>query len=138
MAIELRGFDDLQDDMINMAAALEQGAGVSRALQAGAVPIEQQMLHNASTDPKIISGDLHGSIRTGSVRKKAGGGKRITIGVHHADNGAYYANPVEFGHGGPAPAPAHPFVRPAFDTRANEAYEEIKKVLRDELDHLNN
>ena len=136
MGFELRGFDDLQDDMVNMAAALDQGPGVNRALQAGAVPIEEQMLHNASTDPKIITGALHDSIHTGKVRKKAGGGKKITIGVHHAENGAYYSNPLEFGHGGPAPAPAHPFVRPAFDTRAEEAYEEIKKVLRDELDGL--
>ena len=132
MAIELRGFDDLKDDLINMAAALDQGPGINRALQAGAVPIENQMLHNASTDPAIITGDLHGSIRTGSIKKKAGG-KRITIGVHHKEKGAYYANPVEMGHGGPAPAPAHPFVRPAFDVRSNEAYEEMKRVLRDEL-----
>ena len=133
MAIELRGFDDLQDDLINMAAALEQGPGVTRALQAGAMPIEEQMLHNASTDPKIISGDLHDSIRTGSVKKKRNGGKRITIGVHHSERGAYYANPVEAGHGGPAPAPAHPFVRPAFDTRVDEAYAIMKNILRDEL-----
>lgn len=135
MAIELRRFGDLRDDLINMAAALDQGPGVNRALEAGAVPIEGQMLHNASTDPAIITGDLHGSIRTGSVKKKSGGGKRITVGVHHKDKGAYYANPVEHGHGGPAPAPAHPFVRPAFDTKVNEAYEEIKCVLRDELNN---
>ena len=133
MAIELRGFDDLQDDLINMAAALEQGPGVNRALQAGAAPIEEQMLHNASTDPKIISGDLHDSIRTGSVKKKRNGGKRITIGVHHSERGVFYSNPVEFGHGGPAPAPAHPFVRPAFDVKAPEAFEEMKRVLRDEI-----
>lgn len=133
MAIELRGFDDLKDDLINMAAHLEQGIGVNRALQAGAAPIEEQMLHNASTDPAIISGDLHGSIRTGGVRKRRDGGKCITIGVHHKDKGAYYANPVEFGHGGPAPAPAHPFVRPAFDVKANEAFSEMKRVLRDEI-----
>ena len=134
MATELRGFDDLQDDLLNMAAALENGAGVNRALKAGAVPIEQQMLHNASTDPKIITGELHGSIRTGNVK---GGmrGKRITVGVHHKDNAAYFSNPLEFGHGGPAPAPAHPFVRPAFDVKSDEAYEEIKRVLRDELNN---
>ena len=136
MAIELRGFDDLKDDLVNMAAALDQGPGVNRALKAGAVPIEKQMLHNASTDPKIITGDLHGSIHTGNVRKRADGGKKITIGVHHKENGAYYANPVEFGHGGPAPAPAHPFVRPAFDTKSDEAFEEMKRVLRDELTNL--
>ena len=44
MAIELRGFDDLKDDLVNMAYALDQGPGVNRALKAGAVPIEQQML----------------------------------------------------------------------------------------------
>ena len=135
MGIELRCFDDLQNDMVNMAAALDDGPAVNRALKAGAVPIEEQMLHNASTDPKIITGDLHDSIRTGNVGKKRGGGKRITIGVHYKDKGAFYANPLEFGHGGPAPAPAHPFVRPAFDVKANEALEEMKRVLRDELNN---
>ena len=133
MGIELRGFSDLRDDLINMAAALDQGPGVNRALQAGAAPIEDQMLHNASTDPKIITSDLHDSIRTGTVKKNRVGGKRITIGVHHSERGAYYANPVEFGHGGPAPAPAHPFVRPAFDVKADEAFEAMKQTLRDEL-----
>ena len=84
MAIELRGFDDLQNDMVNMAYALDQGPGVNRALKAGAVPIEEQMLHNASTDPKIITDALHSSIHTGKVKQKRGGGKQITIGVHHS------------------------------------------------------
>lgn len=132
MSVRLQGFDDLTNDLTNMAAALENGPAVNRALEAGAAPIEQQMLLGASTDPQIITGDLHGSIHTGKVR---GGkrGKRITIGVHHSEKGAFYANPVEFGHAGPAPAPAHPFVRPAFDVKSNEAYEEMKKVLRDEI-----
>ena len=69
MAIELRGFDDLKDDLVNMAYALDQGPGVNRALKAGAVPIEQQMLHNASTDPKII---WRASLRKGSVLRKPG------------------------------------------------------------------
>jgi len=135
MATELRGFDDLQDDLLNMAAALENGLGVNRALKAGAAPIEQQMLHNASTDPKIITDALHSSIHTGSVKKRVRSGKQITVGVHRKEKGAYYAVPVELGHGGPAPAPAHPFVRPAFDVKSDEAYEEIKRVLRDELNN---
>ena len=133
MPLEMQGFDDLENDLMNMAAALEFGPGVDRALQAGAKPIEEQMLHNASTDPKIITGALHDSIHTGKVKRRCAGGKAVTIGVHHAEKGAYYANPVEFGHGGPAPAPAHPFVRPAFDTRSEDAYDEIRRVLRDEL-----
>lgn len=133
MAVEMQGFGDLQNDLTNMAAELQFGTSVNRALEAGAVPIEQQMKANASSDPKIISGDLHGSIRTGRVKGRRLGGKAITIGVSHKEKGAYYANPVEFGHGGPAPAPAHPFVRPAFDTRKDEAYAEIRRVLHDEL-----
>ena len=37
MAIELQGFDDLKNDLTNMAYALDQGPGVNRALKAGAV-----------------------------------------------------------------------------------------------------
>lgn len=133
MPMELQGFGDLENDLTHMAAQLEFGSGVNRALEAGAAPIEQQMLANASNDPRIITGDLHDSIHTGKVKKRRMGGKAITIGVHYSEKGAFYANPVEHGHGGPAPAPAHPFVRPAFDTRADEAYEIMKGVLRDEL-----
>ena len=133
MSMELQGFGDLQNDLTNMAAEMEFGSGVNRALQAGAKPIEEQMLRNASSNPKIITDALHSSIHTGSVKKRRMGGKAITIGVHRKEKGAFYATPVEYGHGGPAPAPAHPFVRPAFDTKAEEAYDTIKQVLRDEL-----
>lgn len=133
MSMELQGFGDLQNDLTNMAAEMEFGSGVNRALQAGAKPIEEQMLRNASSNPKIITDALHSSIHTGSVKKRRMGGKGVTIGVHRKEKGAFYATPVEYGHGGPAPAPAHPFVRPAFDTRVEEAYDAIKQVLRDEL-----
>ena len=133
MSMELQGFGDLKNDLTNMAAEMEFGSGVNRALQAGAKPIEEQMLRNASSNPKIITDALHSSIHTGSVKKRRMGGKAITIGVHRKEKGAFYATPVEYGHGGPAPAPAHPFVRPAFDTKAEEAYDAIKQVLRDEL-----
>ena len=133
MPLETQGFGDLQNDLTNMAAEMEFGPGVNRALQAGAKPIEEQMLRNASSNPKIITDALHSSIHTGSVKKRRMGGKAITIGVHRKEKGAFYATPVEYGHGGPAPAPAHPFVRPAFDTRVDEAYAIMKNILRDEL-----
>ena len=52
MAVELTGFSELIADLAGMAADLDNGPGVDRALQAGAVPVEQQMLANASSDPK--------------------------------------------------------------------------------------
>ena len=91
------------------------------------------MLHNASTDPKIITGALHDSIHTGKS-KNAGWAARPspsacimprrarTTQIHWSTATA-----------GPLPRPAHPFVRPAFDTRSEDAYDEIRRVLKDEL-----
>lgn len=134
MGFDVKGLDALANDLAALAGAVgEDGPVINKALEAGAAPIEQQMLANASSDPKIITGDLHDSIKTHGIKKRREGGRRITIGVKHSEKGAYYANPVEYGHGGPAPAPAHPFVRPAFDTRYPDACEEMKRVLRDAL-----
>ena len=129
----INGLNDLQNDLLNMAAEMEFGSSVDKALTEGAKPIEEQMIANASSDPKVITGALRGSIHTGKVKKRREGGKAITIGVHHAEMSAYYANPVEYGHGGPAPAPAHPFVRPAFDTRVDDAYKIMQDVLSNAL-----
>ena len=49
------------------------------------------------------------------------------------DNEDYYPAFVEYGHGGPAPAPMHPYIRPAFDARQDEAYGIIRDGLLDEL-----
>ena len=61
--------------------------------------------------------------------------KHITIGVHRKDWDAedYYPAYVEYGHSGPAPAPAHPYVRPAFDARQDEAFGIIRDGLFNEL-----
>ena len=40
MAVELTGFSELIADLAGMAADLDNGPGVDRALQAGAVPVE--------------------------------------------------------------------------------------------------
>ena len=132
MAVNTTGFSELVSDLAGMAADLDNGPGVNRALKAGAVPIEQQMKANATSDPKIITGALHGSIHTSNVKRR-GGDKHVTIGVHVKEQSAYYSNPLEYGHGGPAPAPPHPFVRPAFDARAEEAFGEIRRVLKAEI-----
>ena len=140
MPLDTQGFDGLASDIAGMAGRMDaDGAGapsVRRILEAAARPIHQQMKANASKDPKIITGVLSRSIRIGPVKKRRQSGKSITIGVHRKEEGAYYATPVEYGHGGPAPAPAHPFIRPAYDTRADEAYEIIRDGLRDAVDRL--
>ena len=140
MPLETDGFDSLMTDIAGMASRMDaDGAGAPaarRILEAAAKPIHQQMKANASRDPQIITGVLNRSIRIGPVKKRRKSGKSITIGVHRKEEGAYYATPVEYGHGAPAPAPAHPFIRPAYDTRADEAYGIIRDGLRDAIDRL--
>ena len=140
MPLDTQGFDGLATDIAGMASRMDaDGAGAPvarRILEAAARPIHQQMKANASKDPKIITGVLNRSIRIGPVKKRRKSGKSITIGVHRKEEGAYYATPVEYGHGGLAPAPAHPFIRPAYDTRADEAYGIIRDGLRDAIDRL--
>ena len=139
MPMETKGFDDLIGDITKMAGALntnDEGAPAARKiLQAAAVPIDQQMKQNASRDPKIITDKLHGAISTGKVKKHKRTGLHITIGVHRKDwdDEDYYPAYVEYGHGGPGPAPAHPYVRPAFDTRQDEAFGIIRDGLFREL-----
>ena len=137
MPMETKGFDDLIGDITKMAGALntnDEGAPAARKiLQAAAVPIDQQMKQNAGRDPKIITDKLHGAISTGKVKKHKRTGLHITIGVHRKDwdDEDYYPAYVEFGHGGPRPAPPHPFVRPAIDERGEEAIQ----VLIDKVAH---
>lgn len=132
----IQGLDELLSDISAMAEALsDNGQATTKALNAGADVILDDIKRRASTDPKIRSGDLYASIKKGRVKSsRKNGGKKIDVGVKHSERSAYYANPVEWGHGGPAPAPAHPFVVPAFDTHQDEAYDVIKNVLGSEID----
>ncbi len=142
MPMNVDGLDHLMTDIAGMASAMDaDGAGAPTAkhiLEEAAVPIHQQMKANASGNPKIISGKLHGALNIGKVKKRRNGGKHITIGVHRKDwdDEFYYPAVVEYGHGGPGPAPAHPYIRPAYDTRQDEAYEIIRDGLRNALDKL--
>ena len=142
MPMTVDGMDALAADIARMASRLDAsgagGAVTNRILKEAAVPVEAQMKANASSDPKIISGKLHGAIHTGDVRARGSGGKRITIGVHRKDwdDEDYYPAFVEYGHGGPHPAPPHPYIRPAYDATEDEAYEIIRKGLKDAIDHI--
>ena len=139
MGFETQGFEELIGDINRMASTLNTDAegapAARRILQAAAVPVEAQMKANASSDPKIVTGKLHGAISTGKVKKHKSTGLHITIGVHRKDwdDEDYYPAYTEYGHGGPAPAPAHPYVRPAFDTRQDEAFGIIRDGLLNEL-----
>ena len=140
MPIDVSGIPEVLTDINNMANKLDTngsaGPVTKRLLQAAAVPVESRMKAIASSDPAIISGDLHNAIGTGPVKKKSGKNHHITVGVHRKDwhdEKDYYPAYVEYGHGGPAPAPAHPYIRPASDSTQDQAYEIIREGLREAL-----
>lgn len=141
MSLDTDGFQDLMADITRMASRLDtegaKSAVTNHILEAAAAPVEEQMKANASRDPQIITNKLHGAIHTGRVKRRSNGDKHITIGVHRKDwdDEDYYPAYVEYGHGGPSPAPAHPYIRPAYDATENQAYEIIRQGLRDALKH---
>lgn len=140
MGVNLEGFDDLLDDIRSMADRLGQESPyVSDALKSAAAPIYDQMKTNASTDPRIRTGRLHGAIRIGPVKnRKKYSGKSVSIGVSYSGSKmAPHAHLVEFGHAGPysssPPTPPHPFVRPAFDSKKEAAYAILRERLKNAL-----
>lgn len=86
MPLKADDLSDLITDIAQLASAMDaesSGAPTARRiLEQAAQPIHQQMKSNASSDPKIESGKLHGAINVGDVKRRRNGGQRITIGVH--------------------------------------------------------
>lgn len=129
--IETAGFIELADDLMKMAAGLSDTA-INAALRAGAEPVLDQAKANVNSR----SGNLARSLTIGSVKTRKGGGKYITIGAHKGSPAQVYAGPVEFGHGGPHPAGAHPYLRPAYDAKQDEAYSLIRQSLKQAIDKI--
>lgn len=110
-----------------MGGSAEQRGAVEGALKAAAVPVRDKIIENIDKGGHIWTGTLRANIsigRTIGVRKN---GYRIKIGV--IGNHAPHAHLVEFGHGGPAPAPEHPFMAPAYEAAKDEAYAIMKVKL---------
>lgn len=142
MPMNIDGFQDLIADIHAMAEKIDaDGAGAGTAahiLEDAAKPIHDQMVVNAGTEIHARTGDLRRALKIGNVKSSRRRGKYITIGVHRKDwsHEDYYPAYVEYGHGGPAPAPPHPYIRPAYDAQSDKSYEIIRSGLRDAIDKL--
>ncbi len=101
-------------------------SATGKALEAGAQPILEQ----AKANVHIVSGDLHKALKVGR-RKSTRDSSSIEIGTFAGE--APHAHLVEFGHGGPHPAPPHPFLEPAYLTKIGEAEEIIAQTMREAL-----
>lgn len=126
-SFKLSGVTRLIRELEAMGDAAKKNA-IARALESGASPLLEELRALAPSR----SGALQNALKAGRVASVRGR-YTIKVGVTKDQGAARYAHLVEYGHGGPHPAPPHPFMRPAFELASNEAYERVKSSLRDEI-----
>jgi HK97 gp10 family phage protein len=110
-----------------MGGSAEQRGAVESALKAAAVPVRDKIIENIDKGGHIWTGTLRANISIGKTIGIRKNGYRIKIGV--IGNKAPHAHLVENGHGGPHPAPEHPFMAPAYEASKEEAY----AIMREQL-----
>lgn len=127
MAITVSGTEVLLSDLERM---IPSDTNVDAALAEGAEVIAREMRQLAP----VKSGKLKSAIKVGKARNGRNG-RQVTVGVHRRDFSGddYYPAYVEYGHGGPRPAPPHPFIRPAFDLKKDEAWNTVKQAVIDQM-----
>jgi len=100
---------------------------MGKALEDGAEIIRAEAEANAPYDGSSMGHHLKDNIKLSDVKRR-GSSTEIQVGIDYKK--VKHGHLVEFGHGGPKPAPAHPFMRPAFDTKKGEALHAIRETLR--------
>lgn len=127
MAITLSGTEVFLSDLEKM---IPSDTNVDAALAEGAEVIAREMRRLAP----VKSGKLKSAIKVGKARNGRNG-RQVTVGIHRRDFSGddYYPAYVEYGHGGPRPAPPHPFIRPAFDLKKDEAWSIVKQAVIDQM-----
>lgn len=117
--MDLTGSDDIRRAL----DALSEAPHVAvQALRAGAevlLPVER------AGAPVTPGGGTHIRDRL-EIRVKTSGGKPVALVGVWGEPVAYY---VEHGHGGPHPAPAHPYMRPAAEAAEDDVTRAILDVV---------
>lgn len=124
---------DLNVDAIGMNEVIARLDRVSELQRAGprALNAGAKIVLNAARDlAPVRSGELKKSLKVGR-RKKTADRTVVEVGTFYPN--APHAHLVEHGHGGPRPAPSHPFLQPAAemseDAVQQAVLEELKKYL---------
>lgn len=113
------------------------------AVAAGLKPIREQAKDNAAPG-SVLSSEASGLMQkaikssTRAKKNKVSGKVYVDRKTEGEVNGKKHvpgnvAHLVEFGHGGPMPASAHPFLRPALDNKKGEAMNKITDKARELL-----
>lgn len=98
------------------------------------------------TKPTIMAAKANVRSRSGRLERSIGNitGKsktypNVLVGPRVKGNHAgFHGHLVEFGHGGPHPAPAHPFMRPAYEQTKGQVSEDAAKKIAKYLEKTAN
>jgi len=135
-SLETLGFVELTNDLAEMAAQIAgDGVGGASVLESILNEAAQPVLEKAQQFAPTKTGKLRAAIKAGKVKRRKDGVYTIKIGTQGKTD-AFYAPFVEFGHGGPHPAPPHPFMRPAYDETKEHAYGIIRDRLNEEINKI--
>lgn len=94
----------------------------TKALTAGA----EIVLRVAKENAPVRTGELKGALRVGR-RAKSRDRYAVEVGTFYPE--AAHAHLVERGHGGPKPAPPHPFMEPAVESTEDEVIDAVMEEL---------
>jgi len=135
MKFDLSAFDHLDDHLAGAAGKLERltnSEDAKRQVKAKLKPITD----DAKTRIHSITGNLRDSIET-RVTTHADAPTEIEIGISYKRHKkAHHAHLVEGGHGGPHPAPPHPFWEPAVQLHGQEAVDGLEDVMEEMVEQL--
>lgn len=123
----LRGLPKLATSLSTLLRTIEAGEGVGDEMKEVFMEGARKLRDEAKRMAPVRTGLLRDSIfATKGVARKPS----ALVGVNF--NRAHHAHLVEFGHGGPHPAPPHPYMRPALMSQRPV----IQKIITDGLSKI--
>lgn len=133
---ELEGWDEMLREVERLPDRMKRNE-LLKIMRRVAKPTVRAAKANVSS----ISGRLERSI--GSITGRSKKYPNVQVGPRaKGKNEGFHGHLVEFGHGGPNPAPAHPFMRPAYDQTkgmvTQDAARQVAKYLQKRANQLKN
>ena len=122
-SIYLKGIDQLERNANKIIKAVDKEKTALLRKQA-------QLVRNRIREkaPRGPTGNLKAAAYASVLPPRVGQPAVAFAGIRPRK--APHAHLVEYGHGGPHPAPAHPFVRPAWDEMKDEVRRNIQEGLK--------
>lgn len=118
---QLEGLTEALGKIDNLRKSAE-GRKAIKAVDDAAKVTQKSVL---SRTPKGPTGNLRRSIKRGARPHFVKGYEKLRRFVYSDRKIAPHLHLVEFGHGGPRPAPAHPFFRPGVES----ARDDVRRIL---------